>query len=423
MSFSYNPNVTDPNAGWTWEQSTTQMVKGKGYITRTPDNIAFPNAGTTQLNISFTGIPNNGIVTIPVSKNSTVKSNLIGNPYPSALSADAFLTANTNTTGVVYLWTHNTAIALASTIQNPGSGVYAYTSNDYASYNLTGGVGGTPTGVIALSGGSKPTGNIASCQGFFVELKPSLANGNYNLLMNNSMRVTTNNLNNQFYRTANTIEKNRLWFNISNEGGAYSERLLGYITGATNEIDYGYDAPKMLAGNYVDIYSVIDDENFSIQGRGINFDPNDVIQLGYDSTLSGQFTIAIDQTDGFFDTQNVYLVDKLLNITTNIKNTSYTFNTDVGTFTERFELRFIDNTLDIGDNDISQLNVIANNGIVRIESNDVIKLIEVYDILGRTLLKDTPNTNSYQGIVNNNQVLLIKITTDKGSIIKKIYIK
>jgi hypothetical protein len=67
----------------------------------------------------------------------------MGNPYPSALDADKFLDANASLIeGTIYFWTHNTSLRLASSLAagTAGSGSYAYTSDDYAAYNRTGGV-------------------------------------------------------------------------------------------------------------------------------------------------------------------------------------------------------------------------------------------------------------------------------------------
>jgi hypothetical protein len=85
---------------------------------------------------------------VPIGASGT--SNLVGNPYPSALDANLFLIENSvNLDGTIYLWTHN---AITNNL---------YTSDDYATYNLLGGVGTN----AALSSGvstSKPDGNIAS---------------------------------------------------------------------------------------------------------------------------------------------------------------------------------------------------------------------------------------------------------------------
>ena len=128
--FSYN------GADWVQENAaTTDMTIGKGYIIRGIPPISGPPPGLDTA--IFTGVPNNGSQSITVSGGGT--SNLIGNPYPSALDADTFILANTDfIDGALYFWTHNTPIAVGT--PDPGSGVYAYSGNDYATYTLSGGV-------------------------------------------------------------------------------------------------------------------------------------------------------------------------------------------------------------------------------------------------------------------------------------------
>ncbi len=55
--------------------------------------------------------PNNGDVDLTLSRGSDAASenddwNLVGNPYPSSISAAAFLAANENLDGFINLWTH-----------------------------------------------------------------------------------------------------------------------------------------------------------------------------------------------------------------------------------------------------------------------------------------------------------------------------
>nr|WP_315148586.1 T9SS sorting signal type C domain-containing protein [uncultured Flavobacterium sp.] len=130
----YSFNGTD----WIWENPTsTDMTVGKGYIIRgvpppTPPTI--PPGFNTNL---FIGVPNNGNKSISVGGGQN--SYLLGNPYPSAIDADAFILANTAALdGTLYFWTHNTPIAIGTL--DPGTGTYAYSGNDYATYTLSGGV-------------------------------------------------------------------------------------------------------------------------------------------------------------------------------------------------------------------------------------------------------------------------------------------
>ncbi|MGK4566791.1 T9SS sorting signal type C domain-containing protein [Flavobacterium sp. 3HN19-14] len=428
--YSFNTSVNDYSA----ETSATVMTKGKGYISRAPENLNFnPTASYTA---TFTGLPNTGTISVDVIKSAVGTGNLIGNPYPSAIDADSFLSNTTNAsflTGTLYFWTHNTAIA--ANTPNPGSGAYAYTANDYATYNLTG-----PTkGVAAASGGVVPSGKIASGQGFFVELKSTLSNGTKALVFNNAMRVKTASNNGQFFRSANPqqtssddqqsegqIQKNRLWLSLSNTDGAYYETLLGYVTGATNDIDYGYDGTMFDGGNYITIYSILGENKLSTQGRDINFDKNEIIPIGYSSSIEGSFTIGIENLDGFFGEQDVYLLDKSNDVMTNLKEGGYTFTTATGTFDDRFELRFI-NTLgtDIPVLDKNDIGVIRNGNQIQIKSNkESIASVMVYDLLGRMIfgknnIEKTDFTTDNLSV--NNQVVIVKVKTSNNlEMVKKV---
>uniref|UniRef100_UPI00054EE60F immunoglobulin domain-containing protein n=1 Tax=Flavobacterium soli TaxID=344881 RepID=UPI00054EE60F len=205
--FKWTPGSTAPLAASGWEpilNGTEAMVPGRGYIVRAPQgypiegSIGNPDPIVYQDGI-FIGKPNNGIVRHPVS--GPDKWNLLGNPYPSAISAEEFLNANSdypsNTTnnllgGTLYFWTHNTALTPSY------NGIYSYNTGDYASYNGTGGTG-TAEGTAATSGDgsfintTEPNGSIATGQAFFVK---GIANGE--AIFNNSMRVTGNN--DEFFR-------------------------------------------------------------------------------------------------------------------------------------------------------------------------------------------------------------------------------
>ncbi|OYU80265.1 MAG: hypothetical protein CFE23_10185 [Flavobacterium sp. BFFFF1] len=424
-NFTFDPSINN----WVSQPQNAVMTVGKGYCLRAPETLNFNPTAT--FNAVFAGVPNNGIINVPVTKTAACPYNLIGNPYPSAVDADLFLGNATNAsklTGVIYLWTHNTAISA----NNPGSETYNYTTNDYAKYNLTG-----PTkGVAAASGGVLPTGKIASGQGFFVETTGS--NTTSNLVFNNGMRVKTTNSNGNFYRTANTteetqgtIEKNRLWVSISNTEGAYDETLLGYVTGASNDLDYGYDGKTFDAGNYVMIYSILNGEKLCIQGKDVNFNANDVIPLGFKTSLTGQLTIGIEKTDGFFAAdQDVYLLDKTTNVLTDLKQGSYTFTQDAaGIVEDRFELRFTNAPLGVENPvfDQNTVQVITHSNQLQVNSTlSEIKAVTVYDLLGRMVYTNN-KVNSLDFTTGNitatNQTLIVKVKTDTAEVTRKIIMK
>jgi hypothetical protein len=421
--------------GWKQEYLSTIMIAGKGYIVRGPEYAPPLPPFPLLFSASFIGVPNNGIITIPVGK--TNNSNLIGNPYPSALDADSFLIANNAALdGTIYFWTHNTAIQLATNIINgsAGSGTYAYTSDDYASYNLTGGVGVTGTGTAATTVGfnisSIPSGKIGSGQSFFTT---SIADGKL-ATFNNSMRVGVGVVtgdNSQFFKnTSNSkavevIQKNRVWLSLTNAQGAFKQTLVGYLSGATNDFDRGYDGESFDGNKFVDFYSVCKDKNLVIQGRSLPFEESDTIPLGYRSSISGDFTISLDQVDGLFLGKAIYLKDKMKNNIHDLKESAYNFKTEKGAFNDRFVLSYINKTLETDDFDILEKGVLISTRNIEVKISSSVENIDrvvIYDLLGRQIYKKT-NVNSNELIIQNlisaKQIMLVKVRLQEGRVINK----
>jgi hypothetical protein len=396
----------DPNASWVIrnaEQSV--MVPGEGYSVRGPQNFDITTPGTQTA--SFVGVPNNGDVLKTTVQN---KFNLLGNPYPSAI--DGYKLINDTKIGTVYLWTHNTPPANDGT-----SNKYKYSSSDYASFNLSGGI---------KTGGntSLPTRYIAAGQGFFAA--PTTTSITYT----NSMRVGGSN--STFYKTekTNDLERNRIWLNLSNAEGAFKQTLVGYIEGATNSWDLNFDAVGFNGNSYVDFYSINENTILSIQGRALPFEKSDVVPLGYKVTVAGDFTISIDQVDGFFDDQEVYLEDKKTGIISNLKTGNYTFKTEAGTFKDRFTLRYTNKTLGTDDfeNVDGGLLVSVKDKVIKVTSvKENIKEVNLFDISGRLIYQKAKVGTTELSISNlqsSDQILLVKVileneyTTTKKVIFK-----
>lgn len=408
--YSFNPD-TD---GWEQKSSGTVMEKGIGYIIRGPQS--YDPVNFAVFPAFFKGVPNNG--TFSITSVVEDKSYLLGNPYPSALDADTFLTANAGVLdGTIYFWTHNTAIA-----DNE------YTSDDYASYN---GVGGVET---VAAGGEKPSGKIASGQGFFVSSKIAPISGS-TVVFNNSMRVGVGAItgdNSQFFRIGSTkvksvsvIEKHRIWLNLSNDRGAFKQTLIGYVTGATNEYDGSFDGESFDGNEFIDFYSVNQDKNLVIQGRSLPFDETDTVQLGYSSTIAGSFAIGIDEVDGALANQAVFIEDKDAKVIHNLKEGAYDFTTVTGIFNDRFVLRYTNKTLGMGDfkTRVNSVLVSNRNKQIKIDSpNETIDKVILYDLSGRKVFqKNNINDDEFSvfNLVSKQQVLVVKVTLQNGHTVTK----
>jgi len=406
------PN-TDLYYSWTgsaWHAESGIMTPGTGYIIRS-------NAAVTQTTGTFVGVPNNGDVFYN-SPSSTAAYCLIGNPYPSAVSADKFLTTNANpngtTGGTLYFWTHNTA-------RFQSGNQLVYSSNDYAAYNLTGQIRGVKAISDKSNPGKAPSGQIAAGQAFFIG-----NNSNGQFKFTNVMRSTGSTDNSQFFRQSSTkksatVEKSRIWLNLTNDGGAFKQLLVGYITGATNDYDNLYDGASYNGNSYVDFYSLNSGKNLTIQGRRLPFDPADVVPLGYKTTIAGTFQISIDDLDGSMVDQPIYLEDKLTGKTQDLKSGDYSFTTAIGTFKDRFVLRYTDTSkLGTKDFDVTGKGVVVSvkNSQIKVNSFDEnIAAIKVYDLKGSSLYeKNKVNKNEFtiDHLASSEQFLIVMVQLENG---------
>ena len=277
--WKWNTTVSNSNGGFgNWQGTSEIMATGKGYIVRGPNgwNATTPTIFTTN----FVGKPNNGIITANIERgsytglpyvgtNGTIITNLndnwnlIGNPYPSAINANSFLTTNTNIAGAVILWTHAT-LPTSTVNQFYSSFVYNYTQNDYIIYNATG----------ASNGPSGFNGYIGSGQSFFILMNDGAATTGI-VTFNNAMRDKSYN-NSQFYKNADVtksvvnIEKNRIWLDLVSPTQQAVRAVIGYVEGATNAKDRMFDAYSSYKPA-MNLFSLIDDDIISIQGKSLPF--------------------------------------------------------------------------------------------------------------------------------------------------------
>lgn len=373
--------------------STTVMQTGTGYLVRMPNN--HPETATAWMG-SFTGVPHNGTYNVAVAAGHY---NGIGNPYPSTISADAFMTAN-SISGALYFWRKTNDD----------------TQTSYATYTFAGG-----TGTTANETGDPnimvPNGIIQVGQGFLFSSAAA------SVSFTNALRVANNG--NQFFRST-SADRSRIWLNLTNTDGVFSQALVAYMDGATSGVDAQIDGLYINDSN-VALTSLIDGVEYAIQGRAMPFSTSDAVPLGFKVTIAGNYTIAIDHTDGLFAdvSQPVYLKDNLLGTLTDLQQGSYNFASASGEFSSRFELHY-QTALGVPDQDTA-------NAVVYVQGDDVVintglrqmKKVAIYDIRGRLLIERTDINASDVRIPAQvaNEPLLVKIQLQDGTSISKKIVK
>lgn len=385
------------------------FAQAKGYLIRMPWD--HPTAPTVW-NGTFTGVPHNGDIPVTLANNGDgFRFNLVGNPYPSPISMTQFVgdntsiaTNNNNITGTLYFWRETNGTTANNAYCSWAGGTFT-TNNQAQVFN--------------------PNGIIRTGQGFFVEA----LDASTTLVFNNGQRSSDNS--DQFFKSnsnvVNDVENNRFWLNLTNTAGEFSQMAAGYMTNATNGVDL-YDGKNINTGSVL-LNSIIDNTNYTIQGKSLPFNASDVIPLSLKITNAGEYTIAIDHVDGLFSdsSQAIYLKDNLMSTEHNLQLGAYAFTSAAGTFTNRFEIVY-QSQLGVENPTFSANNVIVysqNNDFVINSGNTVMASVKVFDIRGR-LLQEKKGINASQTTISGgtaNQVLMVQITSEDGVVVTKKVIK
>lgn len=391
--YMYDPTGTTPATAYnSVDPLTNDFIPGTGYVIRAPNNWS---TTATAYNGQFTGVPNNGEYKLPIQ----LGFNMLGNPYPSTITADEFI-ANNRTIETLYFWTHTA----------PASGGI-YPVNNFASYTTLG-------GVASAAGGQTPDGTIKPGQGFYV-----YSNEDENVLFHNGQRINT--INSQFFREGiqnDVIERNRIWVNLNSNENLYNQILVGYSNFGTLGFDLSFDGRTMDTNNS-HIYSQIEEEgDFVIQARPLPFDNSDKVDLGVKINQAGEYSISLENTDGLFqNNDNIFIKDNLLGSVHNITQSPYLFNSEEGNFKNRFQLVFREfEPILVDENSILAY---ANNSTLVVSSSEQkIKHVIVFDVLGRTILSEInieENEFVSESFTQNTQIVLVKIILENGQVIHK----
>ena len=409
---NYNPIYAENPKYEHWWQYAGLMYQGIGY------SVEGKTSGVPTQMVSFTGKPHNGLIKVPVYlgissvmnvETENKNSNLIGNPYPSAIDPDKFIDINLATIdGTIYVWNQET---------NYSSGLYS--ENDYLSYTMSG----------PNSTQLPDPYYIASGEGFMV-----IATSNTDVVFNNGMRFDSDNKpiadNAHFYKSGISKvrdgKKNRIWLRLTNENNRISEQLIGFFADATDGLDYGWDGKSINASEF-NFFSILGDQKYAIQGLGV-FTMDKTISLGLETKNTGELTIGVSKTEGELKEIDVYLEDRVLNKIHNLSVEDYKFNQDkVGEVLDRFTIKFNSSTIGIDEFEKDNNFIISNTDTgLYIKTNKMVVDIKLYDALGRLLLDKQPNASSFylnDDHIKKGTILISRLTLENNTILSEKIIK
>ncbi|REE05515.1 hypothetical protein [Marinoscillum furvescens] len=355
--------------------SSGAMASGKGYF------LGYDAVGPE---VSLSGALVSGNVSTSIT-NSGDGFNIVANPYAAAISADDFIaesTNATNTTGSIYLW------------NDGGANTGGERSGNYVVAN------DLNTGV-----------NVGSLQGFFVE-----ASAAGDVLFTPAMQTSTAGANSDanYYRKASDI---RQLLKLSVSGNELrNETAIGFVTDATFGRDYALDATFLQGNEYMAFYSLMADTKMATQGLPAINEAIEV-DLGVDLKVGGEYTLAVEQFQGFDDIA-VTLLDKVTGVTHELgAQSSITFTVDGDYSANRFTLVAAPTKILSVDKLNSKLKVFGERSSLTINyTSDQTERVSIYALDGRSVFDKQVSFTGNQAVIapklNTRQVYILRVNNE-----------
>ena len=421
---------------WTRQISPTAVTFNPG------EGWNMKSTGAAGQNFTFKGILNDGDYTSSIDQN---KLSLIGNPYPSALDADQFITDNveggtgsTAIVGTLYFWNDTN-----STHTNHYRGSY---DGDYATrvsgLGAANGTGKTPsqyigvgqaffvwrslagTGTIDFNNGQRAFQTVGGSNQFFSR------SNNSDKVVNSKTTNTKKTITKSSIarRTASDFPFLRLGFEFDiTPTNKYHRQVAVGFRGLTTNYDNGYDA-EMFDQKPSDLALKTDDWTSPMVITGIeNFDKDIEIPLTIFLDANRDVTFSLDESRKI--TTPVFVKDSISKVYYKISDANATINLDAGTYSDRFFITFKDDT--VVEEEIDYLKVFFKNHSrkIIIKKNQAIKIRKVvlFKLNGRKIQqwkikKQRKVTRLKVKRKVRDGLYIVKIKTNKGVIIKKILI-
>ena len=376
-----------------------------------------PPVSTLMFDLTYAeGTLNNGDVSRSIifnglGTNPDGTPNFLANPFASAIDGSLLVSSNA-LINELYFWEHLTPPSAAI----PGANIINVSMGDLSIYNGTMGIpAANDTGT-----GTTPNGVIATGQGFGIK-----AFGAGTVTFDNSMRLTTGN-------TTLRVPENLDKLTLRVDAVEYEVRSfagIGFRPEGTPLLDENMDSNRL--ATLVSLYSHLEDgtEELGIQTREA-FEDGMKIPMGFatqvDEEVTYEISIASLEGNNLTNSQ-IYLIDHLEDITTDLTQENYQFKGDKGSYNERFTLLFkIDSSLGSGPNILDTIVVFPNptDNFINIHSpSTYLKTVEVFDVRGRRISEEIDKEKNFVTLdVNKLEtgIYFVQITTEAGSVTKKI---
>ncbi|PWH82651.1 hypothetical protein DIS18_10460 [Algibacter marinivivus] len=416
--------ASDDYSEWIHVQGNTSINPGEGFTMK-----GTIGSGDAQ-RYDFRGKPNNGTIAVNVATN---QYSLVGNPYPSAMDALAYIhdTQNAGTiTGTLYYWEQDLSTN-SHYIRDYSGGYATYTINAagvetfvpavFNTYNGDGSINVANTG----SGSKTARRYIPIGQGFMVE-----GTANDVVRAKNAHRYFTRETaaNSEFFRGTGKKEKNEPMFskipddykrfrlNIDFNNNYTRQLVQTFHSSASKGFDYGLES-KISETDIIssDAYWVVDGNSHIAEA--LPYDENSPIPLTIKINQDQPITIRIADIQYFDNEKPIYLHDKEIDTYTNLRNQNFEINLAIGEYIDRFEITFNKNLLNNSVETFEGLKIFQNNRKSELKllnrNNIEITSLKLFDISGKQIMNEVISSSkrkhSYSTKSISSGVYIVKI--------------
>ncbi|MDT8346314.1 MAG: T9SS type A sorting domain-containing protein, partial [Flavobacteriaceae bacterium] len=414
--FKYE-NTTSSVANWVYVSNDGNINPGLGFTMKGNDA-----AGSFQ-NYTFKGEVFNGEYTIPVAPENL---NLLGNPYPSAIDAYAFIDDNEDVIdGTLYFWDH---------FENNSTHVQHLYEGGYASLTKVGVVAAvSPTGVV---GTKFPKRYLPVGQGFMVFGNETGGQ----IMFKNSQRIfktedDTDAMHLFRDEHAEISEHNylKLQLTMTDSDAINHPILIGFMDDLADDgYNLGYDASIHKDG-LNQLYVEVDQKKLNILALG-SFGEEKIIPLSIDVLTSGlhEFDLEIIEHPELYNHVNYFLYDTYLNTWHDLSETKAKLNLKKDKYKHRFYLSFSkDASLFEGEpilRDVFYANSSQQLGIQLNKKPKNTVEVKIYNIQGQALKHfqlpaDDFNNELAVDVLLNPGVYILKVQIDGQQHLKKFFVK
>jgi hypothetical protein len=403
----WNENTDTYDTAQAVINSGTPLTPGRGFWVY----VGSGPVTSTDIKLINTGALVSGPVTVPVTRNSS-GYNLVANPYACPINWDVV---------------HN---YFGSNVSDISPAIYTYDPDNGDSYFIADGMGGMGIGGLA-------TGVLAAGQGFYAEsMVPSGV-----LEFGELAKVTSLNTGGVLKSAGNVNQS----FRLKVTGAADSdEQIFRFMTNASSFFDVKYDARKVFRtpgymgyGATYEKYTSISSKDLFNEDYAIHSMPPLTHSLSIPVLVrvsaTGSYTLSAHDFKNF--NSCVALMDKVTNTYHDLKQSDYVFSMNDTTSSPRFELLLCrdENFATVtGISEVSpagaiQISQDQESAFVRTAFPQATKAtISAYNLIGQKLMDDIEVTGTATEtrlpLNTPNQVVLIRVVTDKESSVKKMVI-